>query len=112
MDSQLGYEDNPLYFWLHESIYADGPENSPTNWAAHNAFHDLIKTNNEYDYRHTSYLDDDSKPTFFYGEMVFPWMPEDFQDLAGIGARASVNALATKNDWGGLYDGEQNAKGA
>ena len=34
-DSAQPFDDNPIYYWMHESIYADGPENSPTNWAAH-----------------------------------------------------------------------------
>ena len=26
------YDDHPIYFWLHESIYADGKHYSPTRW--------------------------------------------------------------------------------
>jgi len=104
MDSSLSYDDNPLYFWLHETIYADGPETAPTNWAAHRAYEDLCKANKEFDYKYTSSLNDNAKPTLFFGEMVFPWMADDFQELSGIGLKAVANALATKKDWGKLYD--------
>ena len=110
MDSNLSYDDSPFYFWLHESIYANGPENSPTNWVADQAYENLKKTNKEFDYRHTSSLKDSSQPTLFFGEQVFPWMPEDFQELAGVGLKALANELAAKKDWGTLYDGNHMKK--
>ena len=112
VDSAQSFDDHPIYFWLHESIYANGPENSPTNWAAHKAYEALVESDNDYDYQHTSSLmDDDSKPTLFFGEMVFPWMgSEDFQELAGVGLQAVANSLATKTDWGNLYDGDHMRK--
>jgi hypothetical protein len=40
-----------------------------------------------------------------YGEMVFPWMAHgDFAELSGFGMRALSQSLATKDDWGPLYD--------
>jgi hypothetical protein len=106
VDSQQPFDDNPIYFWLHESIYADGPSNSPTNWAAHRAYEDKVKTPSEFDYRLTSQLDSDARPTLFFGEMVFPWMAEDFAECGGVGCTALANALATKDDWTHLYDGD------
>jgi hypothetical protein len=104
VDSGQPFDDNPIYYWLHESIYADGPKNSPTNWAAHRAYEDKVKTPSEFDYRLTSQLDSDTRPTLFFGEMVFPWMAEDFAECGGIGCTALANALASKEDWGPLYD--------
>ena len=65
-----------------------------------------IKTPSEFDYRLTSQLDSDARPTIFFGEMVFPWMAEDYQECAGVGCTALANALAEKDDWTALYDGE------
>lgn len=112
VDSAQSFDDHPIYFWMHESIYGDGPHmNSPTNWAAHRAYEDLTKMDDSYDYRYTSSLmDDDSKPTIFFGEMVFPWMPEDFEELGGVGLQAVANALAGKSDWSSLYSGENMRK--
>ena len=106
VDSQQPFDDNPLYYWMHETIYGDGPDNSPTNWAAHRALEDKYEKFPEFDYRHTSKLESDNEPVLFYGEMVFPWMAEDFAECSGVGCTALVNALAAKTDWKPLYDGE------
>lgn len=99
-DSAQPFDDHPIYYWLHESIYADGPENSPTNWAADRAYKNKPE---EFDYLKTCL--DDSVPTLFFGEMVFPWMSEDYAECSGVGCTALANALASKEDWGPLYDG-------
>lgn len=102
-DSAQPFDDYPIYYWLHESIYADGPENSPSNWAADRAY--LDKPPEIFDYQVTSKAtDDDSIPTLFFGEMVFPWMSQDYAECSGVGCSALATALAQKNDWGPLYD--------
>lgn len=105
-DSNQPFDDYPIYYFLHESIYADGPEASPTNWAAHRAYENKIETPSEFDYKLTSTLDSDDRPTLFFGEMVFPWMSEDYAECGGTGLTALANALASKDDWGPLYDGD------
>ncbi|CAB9529102.1 proline iminopeptidase [Seminavis robusta] len=112
MDSAQSFDDHPIYFWLHESIYGDGSDrNSPTNWAAHRAYEALAASNKEFDYQYTSsQVDDDSQPTLFFGEHVFPFMPEDFAELSGVGLTKVANNLASKTDWGPLYDGEHMRK--
>lgn len=106
VDNDQPFDDHPIYYLLHESIYADGLQSSPTNWAAHRAFEDKIKTPSEFDYRLTSQLDSDARPTLLFGEMVFPWMSEDFAECGGVGMTALANSLASKEDWGPLYNGE------
>jgi len=111
VDSAQNFDDHPIYFWLHESIYGDGPQmNSPTNWAAHNAYEALAASNKEYDYKYTSSSNDSNLPTLFFGEMVFPWMPKDFADVSGVGLQAVANSLAAKTDWPPLYDGDHMRK--
>ena len=105
MDSEQSFDDHPIYYWVHESIYGDGPANSPTGWAAHRAFEDKVGAQPEFDYRLTSKSDSDDEPVLFFGEMVFPWMSEDFAELSGVGAASLAHALASKSDWGPLYDG-------
>jgi len=111
IDSAQSFDDHPLYFLMHESIYGDGPKNSPTNWAANRAYEALVKTPSEFDYRLTSTLNSDERPVLFFGEMVFPWMAEgDFAEVSGVGMRSLADSLAKKEDWGPLYDADHMRK--
>jgi hypothetical protein len=49
-----------------------------------------------------------SKPIWFTGEMVFPWMFEDYYEL--IKTKAPAQDLATYEHWPDLYDERQLAK--
>jgi hypothetical protein len=107
MDSSSSFDDAPFYFWLHESIYADGMEHSPTNWAANRACERMRLANKDFDYVLTSKNGSSSAPTLFFGEMVFPWMADDYSELSGIGLRTVANFIAQKFDWPSLYDSNQ-----
>ena len=105
IDSAQSFDDAPIYFLLHESIYANGSKHSPTDWAAHRAYESRIKTPSDFDYTITSQMDSDTKPTLFFGEMVFPWFADgDFEEVSGIGMKSLAEALAKKEDWAPLYD--------
>jgi hypothetical protein len=107
VDTQQSFDDHPIYFWLHESIYADArcmPENNPTDWAAHRAYEDLLSENSKFDYRHTCQSALPDEPVLFFGEMVFPWMVQDYAELSGVGLREMAHRLSQKSDWGPLYD--------
>mmetsp|Transcript_7620 Transcript_7620/g.18800 ORF Transcript_7620/g.18800 Transcript_7620/m.18800 type:complete len:737 (+) Transcript_7620:106-2316(+) len=106
MDNSEPFDEHPIYFWLHESIYADGDRFSPTNWASAEAYEAKVRTPSEYDYKLTSSLASDDRPTLFFGEMVFPWMTEDYAECGGVGCTALANNLAQKGDWGRLYDAD------
>lgn len=110
IDSSQPFDDNPIYFWLHESIYANGPQNSPTNWVAQRAYDAKVSTPSEFDYKLTSTLNTEKRPTIFFGEMVFKWMAEDYAELQGLGLSAVADALSSKTDWGPLYDAEHMRK--
>jgi len=113
IDTVQPFDDNPIYFLLHESIYADGnndndndnAHSTPTDWAAHRA------TSNNDDFDHTlpsRRSGKDSTPTLLYGETIFPWMADgDYAELSGLGMRSLAHRLATKDDWGNLYDVER-----
>lgn len=106
MDNAEPFDEHPIYFWLHESIYADGSNLSPTCWSANQAFEAKIKTPSEYDYTFTSRLPSADRPTLFFGEMVFPWMAQDYAECSGVGCTALANNLAIKEDWCRLYDAD------
>jgi pimeloyl-ACP methyl ester carboxylesterase len=75
---------NPLYVVIHESSYADG---HATGWSA-----DRV--------RPTVF---DEQPELFTGEHVFPWMLEDYAELAPL--RDAANLLA-EHPWPSLYDAD------
>ena len=90
----MNWETNPLYVLLHESIYSQGPA---TQWAAHrvrekkfNETFDAVLATNQ------------NRPVYFTGEMVFPWMFDDFKELAPL--KDTANALAQIDTWTPLYD--------
>lgn len=95
------FDDAPLYFWLHESIYADGATNAPTNWSAHRTIECKMANDPSFAYMRTS-QEDCPDPVLFTGEMVFPWMSEDYGELAGL--HDVAEALARKTDWTPLYN--------
>jgi len=103
VEVRQSFDDAPIYFWLHEAIYGDGSFNGATEWAAHRAYLDKVKIAPEFDYNLTSSVAD-ARPVLFFGEMVFPWMAEDFAELRGVGLTAVADALALKTDWGPLFD--------
>jgi hypothetical protein len=105
LEVHQSFDDAPIYFWLHEAIYADGSYNGATNWTAHKILQDNCKTSPEFDYTRTC-SDDHDGPVLFYGEHVFPWQAEDYAELDGFGLAAVAEGLAQKDDWGQLYDKE------
>mmetsp|Transcript_17631 Transcript_17631/g.20296 ORF Transcript_17631/g.20296 Transcript_17631/m.20296 type:complete len:593 (-) Transcript_17631:85-1863(-) len=109
MDSVQPFDNHPLYFLLHESIYCDGPKSSPANWSAHRMFEKISSIQPEYDFEFTSQTNSsDHRPTLFFGEMIFPWMADgDYAELSGFGMKALAHAIAKKDDWGQLYDAEK-----
>ena len=93
-DSSMAWDTNPLYAILHESIYCQG---AASRWAAHrvregefkDAF-DAVKAVN------------DRRPVQFTGEMVFPWMFDEFKELRRI--KATAELIAHDENWPALYD--------
>lgn len=75
---------NPLYVVIHESSYADG---HATRWSA-----DRVRP-----------AEFAERPELFTGEHVFPWMLEDYAELAPL--REAANLLA-EHEWPRLYDAE------
>lgn len=89
------FDQHFIYAILHEPIYCQG---QAANWSAHR----IVKEQEEFNY------DRQEGPIFFTGEMVFPWMLEDFAELSKI--RETGEQLAQISDWPALYDEQQLAK--
>lgn len=85
---QTGYETNPLYAVLQESIYHQGERAG--GWAAQ-AEHD----------RQPAFAAT-ARPLQLTGEVMFPWMFEEYTHLRPFAAAAE--ALATRSWWPDLYD--------
>ncbi|NMH66067.1 alpha/beta fold hydrolase [Shewanella salipaludis] len=87
----LDYNTNPLFALLHESIYC---QQAASGWAAHRV---------RQQYPEFNYLS--GEPFLFTGEMIYPWMFEQFNNLKPLQAAAEL--LAAKDDWPALYDAGQ-----
>ena len=103
MDSTQPFDDHPIYFLMHESIYADANSDcEKSDWSAFRAY----DKDGTFNFK-TSCSSESTDPTLLTGEVVFPWMADgDYAELSGFGMRALAQALADKNDWGQLYDPE------
>lgn len=83
----LDYNTNPIFALLHESIYC---QQSASNWSAHRVRQQYPQFNYSAD-----------KPFLFTGEMIYPWMFEQFNNLKPLKEAAAM--LAEKGDWPMLY---------
>ncbi len=91
MMSLLDYDTNPIFAFLHESIYC---QQSSSSWAAHR----VRETKHSSCFNYTG-----GEQMFnFTGEMIFPWMFEQFANL--IPLQGAAHLLAEKDDWPMLYD--------
>ena len=88
MLAEQSYQTNPIYAILHESIYC---QHSASNWSAHRVRNSFPQFNYQ------------KGDTFqFTGEMVYPWMFEQFECLKPL--QEAANLLAESTDWADLYD--------
>jgi pimeloyl-ACP methyl ester carboxylesterase len=83
VEDATAFARNPLFAIIHEACYADG---CATRWAADRTMPE----------------DFASTPELFTGEMIYPWMFEDYGALAPL--REAAELLAA-HEWGPLYDG-------
>lgn len=88
LEAMQPFETNPLFAILHEAIYCQG---DASNWSAH-------RVRAEY----PEFEADPERQVLFTGEMVYPWMFEDYARLQPL--REAAALLAAKSDWPQLYD--------
>eukprot|EP00878_Enallax_costatus_P015971 GHUV01016746.1.p1 GENE.GHUV01016746.1~~GHUV01016746.1.p1 ORF type:complete len:163 (+),score=55.11 GHUV01016746.1:111-599(+) len=92
----MSWDTNPLYALLHEAIYCQG---AASNWSAHRIRQQHFSA--EFDALAAA---QEGRPVMFTGEMIFPWMFEDFAALRPY--KETANILAAKQDWPALYKPE------
>ena len=80
----------PIFSVLHEPIYAQG---RATRWAAERLRAELAE------------FDPGADPPLFTGEMVYPWMFEEYRELRPL--KAAAELLAARTDWPPLYEVER-----
>lgn len=91
MLAQQNFQTNPIYAILHESIYCQG---FASRWSAHRVLQE-----------HDAFNYEQGKPFYFTGEMVFPWMFDQYVNLKPL--KEAAELLAEKADWTPLYDAQQ-----
>lgn len=79
------FDTNPIYTLLHEGCYAQG---GATNWSAQRMLSEFPEFN--------------AKEALFTGEMVYPWMFDDYAGLAPLKDAAEI--IARHAHWSALYD--------
>jgi len=95
--AQESFETNPIYYLLHEPIYAcKNTSPGSTKWSAERVQNELP----QWDF--TKRLQKGDEPLLLSGEMVYSWMADDYAWLKPL--RSIADKLAAKEDWGPLYD--------
>ncbi|TQV85912.1 alpha/beta fold hydrolase [Aliikangiella coralliicola] len=87
----IDYNSNPIFSILHEPIYS---QEFATQWSAEKVRQKFP----EFNYQ-------PGKALMFTGEMIYPWMFEQFKQL--IPFKEVANRLALKADWPKLYNIER-----
>jgi pimeloyl-ACP methyl ester carboxylesterase len=87
-ENRHAFDTNPIYALLHEAEYCQG---EASRWSAERVQAEFP----EFDLA-------PGKPVLFTGEMVYPWMFEDYDQLRPL--RRAADRLAEYTDWPRLYD--------
>ena len=81
------FDTNPIFTVLHEACFA---QQFSTNWSAYRIL-------DEY----PEFIPNNKDKLFFTGEMLYPWMLDEYQSLQSLKGAAQI--LAEKNNWPMLY---------
>jgi pimeloyl-ACP methyl ester carboxylesterase len=90
MENALHFDTNPIYAILHEPCYC---ESTASSWSAERVraeFPEFAITSDQ--------------PVLFTGEMVYPWMFDEYRTLQPL--KEAVHLLAQFDGWPRLYDKE------
>jgi pimeloyl-ACP methyl ester carboxylesterase len=91
VDHALPFDPSPIYSLLHEPIYAQG---EATQWSAERVGREFPEFE----------LGGDG-PILFAGEMVYPWMFDEYRQLQPL--KEAAELLAERDDWPPLYELER-----
>ena len=85
------FNTNPIFALLHEAIYC---QQSASNWSAHRIRSEFPGFDIQLD-----------QPIYFTGEMIYPWMFDEYRELRPLKEAAEI--LARYDEWPDLYNLEQ-----
>jgi pimeloyl-ACP methyl ester carboxylesterase len=88
LENAQSFDTNPLFAILHEPIYC---QQAASRWSA-----ERIRA----EYAEFEFSPD--RPVFFTGEMIYPWMFDEYQCLRPLKEAAEI--LAEYDGWPPLYD--------
>ena len=91
VDHAVPYEGHLVFSILHEAAYCQG---EPSEWAAERVRAEFPE-----------FAIPADGPVYFTGEMIFPWMFEEYAALRPLSEAAGL--LALRSDWPALYDLDQ-----
>ncbi len=87
IENLFDFNTNPIYALLHEAIYCQG---RASNWSADR----ILKEFPQFDLK--------NEQIYFTGEMIYPWMFDEYNCLRQF--KDVANQLAARADWPSLYD--------
>lgn len=88
LENMQSFESNPLFVVLHEAIYC---QNAASHWSA-----ERVRAH------YSEFELSPDRPVYFTGEMIYPWMFDEYEHLRPLKAAAEI--LASYEDWPRLYD--------
>jgi pimeloyl-ACP methyl ester carboxylesterase len=93
-ENTQSFETNPIFAVLHEMCYTQG---AASRWSAERVRAEFPETNWK-----------PGRPPAFTGEMIYPWMFEDYPRLKPL--REVAEILAREERWPALYDAKKLAR--
>jgi pimeloyl-ACP methyl ester carboxylesterase len=94
LENSQPFEDHPIFAVLHEMCYTQG---SASCWSAQRVRSEFPETEWA-----------PGRPPSFTGEMIYPWMFDDYSELSPL--REVADLLAREERWPRLYDAAQLAR--
>lgn len=88
IENSQAFDTNPMYAVLHEAIYC---QHTASRWAAE-------RVRSEF----PAFEIAPDQPVLFTGEMIYPWMFDDYPQLQPF--REAAEILASDDTWPMLYD--------
>lgn len=89
IENLLDFNTNPIYSLLHEAIYC---QKRASKWSAER----MLKEFPQFDMKNNQ--------IYFTGEMIYPWMFDEYNCLKS--SKEVAQKLADFSDWPSLYDAE------
>ncbi|KAM0283612.1 hypothetical protein ACHAQH_002390 [Verticillium albo-atrum] len=107
VESYNPLDTNPIYALLHEAIYCYKP-GVASKWAAQRVGSRLTPyawLDDSSKPLSLDEADDESKPLYFSGEMIFPFHIDTYPELQAL--KPAADLLAAYDEWPALYDLDQ-----